>query len=140
MKKERNSIKIIVFLFITSLLFINCENTDDSIIETTTVNLEKIKKIYSSQFNRNVFKNIKSTPLWEKANIFFSEENQYIEIPFNDTRSINLSKSSATSLDYLLATINNNEIELSIIHYFSPKTIEHPLIKTNLSYSNLKKL
>lgn len=138
MKKERNSIRILVFLFITSLLFINCQKTDDSIIETTSVNLEKIKKLYSSQFNKKVFKNIKSTPLWEKANIFFSEENQYIEIPFNDTRSINLNKSSATSLDYLLATINNNEIELNIIHYFSPKTIDHPLIKNNLSYNDLK--
>ena len=122
MKKTKiaNYLKTGILLVSVSLLLWNCEKEDVSLIETTNVNFERVKKVFATQFNKSAFPRIKNEPLWEKANVHFSEDGQYIEIPFREVKQEDLEKSTSMSLDHLVATVNSSgEVELNIVHYFA---------------------
>ncbi len=102
------------------LVFSNCQKEELSLVDTTVNNLEKVKKMYAAQFNKSAFTRITNEPLWEKANVHFSEDGQYIEIPYREVKQKDLEKSTSMSLDHLVATINaDKEIVLNIVHYFA---------------------
>jgi hypothetical protein len=76
--------------------------------------------MYAAQFNKSAFTRITSEPLWEKANVYFSENGQYIEIPYRVVSLKDLEKSTSMSLDHLVATISDTkEVVLNIVHYFA---------------------
>lgn len=122
MKKQKiaNYLKTGILFFGMILVFNNCQKEELSLVDNTVINLENVKKMYAAQFNKRAFSRIKNEPLWEKANVHFSEDGQYIEIPFREVKQEDLEKSTSMSLDHLIATVNyDSEIELNIVHYFA---------------------
>ncbi|WKD85692.1 hypothetical protein KCTC32516_01037 [Polaribacter huanghezhanensis] len=122
MKKQKiaNYLKTGI-LFLGMILVLNsCQKEELSLVDTTVNNLEKVKKMYAAQFNKSAFTRITSEPLWEKANVHFSEDGQYIEIPYREVKQKDLEKSTSMSLDHLVASVNSSgEVELNIVHYFA---------------------
>lgn len=122
MKKTKiaNYLKTGILFFGMIFVFNSCQKEEVSLVDTTVNNLEKVKKVFATQFNKSAFPIIKNEPLWEKANVYFSEDGQYIEIPFREVKQEDLEKSTSMSLDHLIATVNSSgEVELNIVHYFA---------------------
>ncbi len=119
-KKIANYLKTGILFFGMIFVFNSCQKEEVSLVDTTVNNLEKVKKVFATQFNKSAFPRIKNEPLWEKASVHFSEDGQYIEIPYRVVKQKDLEKSTSMSLDHLVATINaDKEIVLNIVHYFA---------------------
>lgn len=130
--------KLSLFLMILGLY--NCQKEDASFFEQTIVNLEKVKKVYASEFNKTSFPEIRNEPLWDKANVFFNGDDQYVEVPYRIVKQRELAKSSSMSIDYLVARVNSdNTIKLEIVHYFAQDIKKNKMLDfEKLSYNETK--
>lgn len=123
----------ILFLGISLLLW-NCEKekTEFSIESQQSISIEKLKKQFNASFNKDAFLNLPK-PQWENARMFYNDQgNQYLEIPFQTIHPQDIERGTSVSFDKLIATSNNDKIELKIVHFFG--------IDTNNNYVDFKEI
>ena len=142
MKKEKINLiklfKIGILFFGISLLLWNCEKDEVFIENTTSINLEKVKSIYKTEFNQKEFSNLKNEPLWNEAKILYYNDKEYLEIPFRIVKQSDLNKSTSMSNDRLLAFISpDNKLTVNIVHYFAQDIKKSIPDFQNLSYFDI---
>lgn len=88
MKKRKNkllnALKLGALFFGMILVFNNCQKEENYIVETTSpINLEKAKKMFATQFNKEIFPNLNHNPIWGEAKADYDVKETFImKYPF----------------------------------------------------------
>lgn len=110
------------------LAFISCQKEEDYIIEPPSINIQKVKKMYESQFNIKAFPNIKSKPIWNELKAYYDNSGDlYFEIPYQSINQNDIKEGNSYSFDKLIVHNNEKNINLSIVHFFALDTKSNPV-------------
>ena len=136
MKKQKIAkyLKTGILFYGMILALTSCQKEDNYFVNTPSVNLEKAKKMYTAQFNRTAFPNLKSPPIWEEAKANYNDEGSfYLEIPFQNINQRDIEKSTSYSFDKLIIDFKNNDIDFSITHFYGIDIKRNPVNFRNIT-------
>ncbi len=143
MKKRKNkllnALKLGALFFGMILVFNNCQKEENYIVETTSpINLEKAKKMFATQFNKEIFPNLNHNPIWGEAKADYDREgNFYYEIPFHLLNKKDIDMSTSVSFDRLIIQEKEGKLNFEIIHFFNIDIKSNPVNYQSLSHKNL---
>ncbi len=143
MKKRKNKLlkllKLGILFFGMILAFNNCQKEENYIVETPSpINLEKAKKMFAAQFNKEIFPNLNSSPIWQEAKADYDNEGYfYYEIPFHLLNKKDINMSTSVSFDRLIVQEKEGALKFKIIHFFNINIKSNPVNYQNLSHKEL---
>lgn len=137
--KLLNALKLGALFFGMILAFNNCQKEENYIVETPSpINLEKAKKMFAAQFNKETFPNLNHSPIWEEVKADYDNEGYfYYEIPFHLLNKKDINMSTSVSFDRLIVQEKEGAIKFKIIHFFNINIKSNPVNYQSLSHKNL---
>lgn len=137
--KLTNLLKLGILFFGMILVFNNCQKEENYIVETPSpINLEKAKKMFAAQFNKEIFPNLNPSPIWEEAKADYDNEGYfYYEIPFHLLNKKDINMSTSVSFDRLIVQEKEGALKFKIIHFFNINIKSNPVNYQNLSHKEL---